>query len=75
MSFTQNIKENISKITNQCALCDASELSAICKLCINNQAGEIFISTENEAVAERIQVLFKKVFDREAEYRYKNGNF
>ncbi|MBR4723881.1 MAG: DNA-binding protein WhiA [Clostridia bacterium] len=75
MSFTQNIKENISKITNQCPLCDISELSALCKLCINNQAGEIFISTENEAVAERIQNLFKRVFKTDIDYKNKNGNF
>ena len=75
MSFTQNIKENISKITNQCAFCDTAELSALCKLCINNQAREIFISTENEAVAERIQYLFRRVFGSNIEYRNKNGNF
>ncbi len=75
MSFTQNIKENISKTANQCSLCDISELSALCKLCTNNQGREIFIATENEAVAERIQLLFKRVFKKDIDCRNKNGNF
>lgn len=75
MSFTQNIKENISKITNQCEFCDNSELSALCKLCTNNQGGEIFIATENESVAERIRILFKRVFKKDMDYKNKNGNF
>ena len=75
MSFTQNIKENVSKITNQCDRCDLAELSAICKLCTNYQGNKAFIVTENEAVAELIQNLFKKVFKREIYYKNRNGSF
>jgi len=75
MSFTQNIKENVSKITNNCSTCDIAELSALCKLCTNYQGGKIFIVTENEAVAECIQHLFKKVFAKEMDYKNRNGNF
>ena len=75
MSFTQNIKENISKITNQCALCDVAELSALCKLCTNYQGGQVFIATENEFVAECISGLFKSVFKKDIDYKNKNGNY
>lgn len=75
MSFTQNIKENISKIENKCAFCDVAELSALCKLCTNYQGGQVFIATENEAVAERVYTLFKSVFEITVDYKNKNGNF
>lgn len=75
MSFTQNIKETISKIHNQCDFCDIAELSAIVKLCTNYQGGEILIVTENDAVAERLQMLFGRVFSKKLEYTNKNGSF
>ena len=75
MSFTQNIKENISKIRNQCDFCDIAELSAIVKLCTNYQGGEIFAVTENEAVAERFQILFERVFSKKIACVNKNGSF
>ena len=75
MSFTQNIKENISKTRNQCDSCDIAELSAIVKLCTNYQGGEIFIVTENEAVAERLQILLRRVFSIKIDYINKNGSF
>ncbi len=75
MSFTQNIKENISKIRNQCDFCDIAELSALVKLCTNYQGGEIFMVTENEAVAERLQLLFGSVFSKKLDYTNKNGSY
>lgn len=75
MSFTQNIKENISKIRNRCDSCDTAELSALVKLCTNYQGGEVFMVTENEAVAERIQRLFERVFEQKINYTNKNGSF
>ena len=75
MSFTQNIKENISKISNACKLCDRAELSAICMLCTNSWGGKIFTVTENEAVAERIKTLFMSVFKKDIYYKNKNGSF
>ena len=75
MSFSQNIKENISKISNKCDSCDVAELSAIFKLCTNYQSGDIFAVTENEAVAERIKILYNKVFSEELYYKNKNGSF
>lgn len=75
MSFTQNIKESISKTGNKCGFCDIAELSALVKLCTNYQGGEIFIVTENEAVAGRLQLLFGRVFSRELDYTNKNGSF
>ena len=75
MSFTQNIKENISKIRNQCDFCDIAELSALVKLCTNYQGGEIFMVTENEAVAERLQLLFGRVFSKKLDYTNKNGSY
>ena len=75
MSFTQNIKENIAKIRNQCGVCDIAELSALVKLCTNYQGGEIYIVTENEAVAERLQLLFGRVFAKKLDYTNKNGSY
>ena len=75
MSFTQNIKENISRTRNQCKSCDVAELSALVKLCTNYQGGEIFMATENDAVAERIQILFGRVFSKKLDYTNKNGSF
>lgn len=75
MSFTQNIKENVAKAVNKCPSCDTAELSALCKLCTNNQGGRVFIATENEAVAERIYSLIKKVFAMDVSYKNKNGTF
>ena len=75
MSFTQNIKENISKIKNKCDFCDTAELSALTKLCTNYQQGEIIIITENDAVASRIQYLFGCVFDTDIGYVNKNGTY
>ena len=75
MSFTQNIKENIAKIGNQCDFCDVAELSALVKLCTNYQGGEIFMVTENDAVAERLQLLFGRVFGKKLDYTNKNGSY
>lgn len=73
MSFTQNLKAQLSRIKNDCDFCDIAELSAIVRLCTSYRDGEITISTENEDVAERIQFLFGNVFSRTADFSNRNG--
>lgn len=75
MSFTQNIKAQLSKIENNCDFCDIAELSSIVKLCTSYRDGQITITTENEDVAERLQSLFEKVFSRPINYINRNGSF
>ena len=75
MSFTQNIKEQLSKIENTCDFCDIAELSAIVKICTSYRDGLVTINTENEDVAERIRYLFEKVFQKPIDYINRNGSF
>ncbi len=56
MSFTQNIKAQLAKLENSCDFCDIAELSSIIKVCTSYRDGQILIVTENEDVAERIQI-------------------
>ena len=75
MSFTQNIKAQLARTENNCDFCDIAELSSIVKLCTSYTGGKIVISTENEDVADRIQILFEHVFSRRIEYINRNGIF
>lgn len=75
MSFTQNIKAQLARTENNCDFCDIAELSSIVKLCTSYTGGKIVISTENEDVADRIQILFERVFSRRIEYINRNGIF
>jgi len=73
MSFTKDIKEQISKTENICNFCDIAELSAMIKICTTYQLGEVTISTENENVADRFVYLFARVFSKKIEFENKNG--
>lgn len=75
MSFTQNLKEQISAIKNTCDICDIAELSAIVRLCTSYRDGDICILTENENVAMRIKLLFEKVFFKQIDFINRNGTF
>ncbi len=73
MSFTQDIKEQISRIENQCNFCDVAELSALLKFSTGYQPGEVSVITENEDVANRFCYLFEKVFSKKIYFTNKNG--
>lgn len=75
MSFTQNIKAQLSHIDNECDFCNIAELSSIAKVCTAYRDSGIAIITENEDVAERIVYLFGKVFSVEIDYTNRNGTF
>lgn len=75
MSFSQNIKAQISKIENNCDFCDIAELSSLIKVCTGYRDGQVTVATENEDVAERIQGLFERVFSRPIDYVNRNGCF
>lgn len=75
MSFTQNIKAQLSHIDNECDFCDIAELSSIAKVCTAYRDSGIAIITENEDVAERIAYLFARVFSLEISYTNRNGTF
>ena len=73
MSFTQDLKAQLTHIKNNCDFCDIAELSAIIRLCTSYNGGEICVVTENEDVAERIQVLFGNVFSCRIDFTNRNG--
>lgn len=75
MSFTQNIKAQLSHIDNDCDFCDIAELSSIAKVCTAFRDSGIAVVTENEDVAERIRFLFGRVFSMELDYINRNGTF
>ncbi|MDD6214863.1 MAG: DNA-binding protein WhiA [Firmicutes bacterium] len=75
MSFTQNVKAQLAKIENGCNFCDIAELSAIIRLCAVYKEKGIYITTENEDVADRIQMLYEKVFCHGIDYINRNGTF
>lgn len=73
MSFTKDIKEQLSKIENTCDFCDIAELSSIIKVCAGYREGGVFITTENEDVARRIDELIERVFSKKIDFVCKNG--
>lgn len=73
MSFTKQIKEQISALQNPCDFCDIAELSAMIRICTTYQLGEVMISTENENVANRFIYLFERVFSKKIEFSNKSG--
>lgn len=75
MSFTKKIKNQLSKAENTCDFCDMAELSALVKLCAGYRDGAVTVVTENEDVAERMGILFERVFSKKAEWVHKNGSF
>jgi len=75
MSFTQNIKAQLSHIDNDCDFCNIAELSSIAKVCTAYRDSGIALITENEDVAERIRYLFGKVFSMELDCVVRNGTF
>ncbi len=75
MSFTQDIKAQLTKISTGCDFCDIAELSAIVRLCTSYRDGSVIIATENIDVADRICELFERVFSREADFINRNGVF
>ena len=75
MSFTKNLKAQLCHGDNNCHLCNAAELSAMLRLSTSYQDKTVTISTENEDVAERMQVLFEKVFKKQIDYVNRNGSF
>ncbi len=75
MSFTKKIKAQLSRIEGDCESCDTAELSAIIRVCTTFQGGQAVITTENEDVKERIELLFLRLFDISVSHACKNGVF
>ena len=75
MSFTKNLKAQLCQTENNCRLCGVAELSSIIRLCASYRDGVVTITTENEDVAERLQMLFEKVFKKQLYYINRNGSF
>lgn len=75
MSFTQNLKAQLTIYDSSCRLCDSAELAAIIRLCSAYTGDEVTISTENEDIADRIQNLLLRVFKRNVDYINRNGSF
>ena len=75
MSFTGNLKAQLSQKDGGCSMCDISELAAMVRLLANYTKTGVTISTENEDVAERIRQLLFNIFRIEFEYKNRNGCF
>lgn len=75
MSFTKNLKAQLCRTENNCRLCNIAELSSIIRLSTSYHDKVVTISTENEDVAERLQVLFEQVFGKQLDYINRNGSF
>lgn len=75
MSFTKKIKAQLSRIDNRCDECNVSELSAIVRVCTSYRDGKVVITTENENVKERIELLFLRLFDVGISHSCRNDVF
>ncbi len=75
MSFTKNLKAQLLKADNNCRLCNIAELSSLIRLCTTYRDKTVTIATENEDVAERLQILFERVFKKQLDYINRNGSF
>ncbi len=75
MSFTQNLKVQLSMQDAGCSTCPLAELTAMIRLLASYTEDGAVISTENEDVAERVHNLLLKVFKKDFEYTNRNGSF
>lgn len=75
MSFTKKIKSQLSRMEGGCDSCDIAELSAIVRVCTSFQGGQAVMTTENEDVKERIELLFLRLFDKSIDHTCKSGVF
>lgn len=78
MSFSRNVKEELSKQLSPARHCQIAELSAIISLCgsvLINERDEYFlkIHTENLTVARKYLILIRNAFDVSAEISIKQG--
>ena len=72
MSFSSEVKEELSRITNETQHCMIAELAAILSVCGQVSIGEddtygLLVQTENVAVARKYFTLLKKTFKIDAE--------
>ena len=71
MSFSSEVKEELSRITNETEHCMIAELAAILSVCGQVSIGEddaygLLVRTENVAVARKYFTLLKKTFNIDA---------
>lgn len=79
MSFSKNVKEELSKQLSPARHCQIAEISAIISLCGSvsiNERDEYFlkIHTENLTVARKYLILIRNAFDVSAEISIKQGH-
>lgn len=79
MSFTAEVKDELSRVKGMCSRCDVAELSAIIRVCgaltfRGNGAYAIRITTETGAVARTVVHLAHAVFDLETRTTPRRSN-
>lgn len=68
MSFSADIKKQLSLIENECELCDKAQLCGILEFSGTVKNDVLKVITENENVANTITRLMKKCFDADLKY-------
>ncbi len=67
MSFSQNVKNELARITTYKACCQRAELAALIRaigvLHITNKGASLSLTTENSAAARKIFQMMKQIFD------------
>lgn len=79
MSFTAEVKDELSRVEGTCSRCDVAELSALIRVCgalsfRGNGAYAIRVSTETGAVARTVVRLAHSVFDLETSLTVRRSN-
>lgn len=79
MSFTAEVKDELSRVEGTCSRCDIAELSALIRVCgalsfRGNGAYAIRVSTETGAVARTVVRLAHAVFDLETSLTVRRSN-
>lgn len=70
MSFSSEIKEKISKISNECDSCDMAQLVAIVRFAGRITKDSVILNTENKWVAECIKRLIYKCLGVKTQAKY-----
>lgn len=75
MSFSSNVKAELSRIINKTRHCQIAEIAAIVNACgkISQEGGQIAIQTENAALARKFFILVKSAFSVNCEVSVRNN--
>ncbi len=70
MSFSSEIKDKVSTITNECEFCNKAQLAAMVRYSGRIKDNKLILSTENESVAACMKNLIEETIGLTVEYSY-----